>query len=114
MKLSIAILSAAASAATALHLPVSIFSEEAALQRQFVDTSKGWLNEFLGNNGETIDNLAGSSEVTDNAWDILKGDPKKFSKVCKFSLCHRRLTAYITHSVHNHLREVLSNCNRPH
>ncbi|TIA96753.1 hypothetical protein E3P89_03162 [Wallemia ichthyophaga] len=77
---SIAILSAAASAATALHLPVSIFSEEAALQRQFVDTSKGWLNEFLGNNGETIDNLAGSSEVTDNAWDILKGDPKKFSK----------------------------------
>ena len=83
MKLN-AVFSAAITAATALHIPASLsFSEEANLQRHFVDSSKSWLSQYVfGENGEAIGAFADTSEVTDNAWDVLKKDPKKFSKVC--------------------------------
>lgn len=95
MKFNFAILSAAVSAASAIHLPVS-FSEEASLQRQFVDSSKGWLTQyFFGENGEAIDTFADSNEVTENAWDVLKKDPKKFSKVCDtYCFCHTMLNKH--------------------
>ena len=81
MKFNLALIISGISFASALHVPIS-FSEEAGLQRQIVDTSRGWLSHYIyGESSESLDK-ATPVEVSDNAWDVLKNDPKKFSKVC--------------------------------
>ncbi|TIC27941.1 FAS1 domain-containing protein [Wallemia mellicola] len=79
MKFNFALVISGLTFASALHVPIS-FSEEAGLQRQIVDTSRGWLSHYIyGESSESIDK-ATPLEVSENAWDVLKNDPKKFSK----------------------------------